>query len=103
MIYWPGKVEPRLDSTTLISNIDWVPTILASIEVREDNLPGINLLDMPNDMNNRTVFAEAFEHDIADIENPTQSLQYRIAIKYPWKLIYPDTSNYLEQQQSFLM
>ncbi len=93
MIYWPGKVEPRLDSTTLVSNIDLVPTILASAEVREDNLPGINLLDMPNDRNNRTVFAEAFDHDIADIRSPTQSLQYRIAIQNSWKLIEPDAVN----------
>lgn len=94
MFKWPGKIAPHMDTTTLVSAIDIVPTILAAcgLDIAE-NLPGTNVLD-PDKLNRRqTLFAEAFDHDIADLNAPNRSLQYRIGINYPWKLLLPDTSN----------
>jgi uncharacterized sulfatase len=36
------------------------------------------------------IYAEAYEHDIADVHQPTKSLQYQIGIEYPWKIILPN-------------
>ena len=44
-------------------------------------------------MKEKALFAEAYDHDIRDVNSPTLSLKYRIGISYPWKLILPDTSN----------
>ncbi|MCB0689296.1 MAG: sulfatase [Saprospiraceae bacterium] len=88
MIHWPGKVEAKMIDTIPASNIDIVPTILSAVGIDYDSLPGINLLDLTPDR--RVIYAEAFEHDVADVKIPTKSLQYQIAIEYPWKLILPN-------------
>lgn len=94
MFKWPGKIEARMDTTTLASSIDIVPTVLAACNLGPDEqLPGVNVLDRAALTARRGVFAEAFEHDIQDLDRPTQSLQYRIGIDYPWKILLPDTSN----------
>ena len=88
MIKWPGVVNPRIDKENPVSNIDIVPTILSAARIKYDDLPGLNLLgELPN---NRMIYAEAYEHDIEDIHQPTVSLQYQIGIEYPWKLILPN-------------
>ena len=93
MISWPGRVQPKLDNTTLASNIDIVPTILDAAGINSIELPGTNLLAETQAAQNRTVYAEAFAHDIADVHMPEKSLQYRIAVQFPWKLIVPESSN----------
>ena len=99
MFKWPGKIEPRLDSTSLVSSIDIVPTILASSSLKKDpNLPGINILDKERLNQRKTIFAEAFLHDIESLDEPTRSLTHRIGIQYPWKLILPDNTNLPDQQ-----
>ena len=98
MLRWPGTIKPKLDTVTQVSNIDIVPTILSASHLHaSEPLPGVDLLSEQSREKRDVVFAEAFEHDIADIEIPTKSLQYRIAIDYPWKLIVPDTSNVKEK------
>ncbi len=92
MIKWPGEIGTKVDSTTLVSNIDIVPTILGILGI-ENRLPGTNLLQVAERDHRKTIFAEAFDHDILDPSEPTRSLQYRIALEYPWKLILPDTTN----------
>ncbi|MCB0668469.1 MAG: sulfatase-like hydrolase/transferase, partial [Saprospiraceae bacterium] len=90
MLHWPGKIEPRLIDSIPASNIDLVPTILAAAGLSHDTLPGKNLLQL--DSERRIIYSEAFEHDIRDINDPAKSLQYQVAIEYPWKLILPNVS-----------
>lgn len=98
MFKWPGKIKPEMNTTTLASSIDIVPTILAACNLAKDeNLPGLNVMDRQS-MNNRTaIFAEAYEHDIQTLEEPTRSLTHRIGLDFPWKLIVPDTTNLPEE------
>jgi uncharacterized sulfatase len=94
MVKWPEMVDPLLDTITPVSSIDIVPTIYALCAIDIDaQLPGINLTDRPAVLERDVVFSEAFEHDIEDIDQPTKSLQYRVAIDWPWKIIEPDTTN----------
>ena len=94
MCKWPGKIVPNLDTTTLVSSIDIVPTVLAACELPEDkSLPGLNLMDATSLARRTTVFAQAFAHDIQSLAEPTQSLTHRIILSYPWKLILPDSTN----------
>ena len=64
-----------------MSSIDIVPTILAATGIApEEKLPGLNLLDLARNggKTDRTaLFGEVFDHDVADIDNPAASLQYR--------------------------
>ena len=98
MFRWPGKIKPKLDTTTLVSSIDLVPTIMAAAGLEKDEkLPGLNALS-PAELNQREVlFAEDFQHDIQDVEQPTRSLEHRMAIDYPWKLILPEPRNVPDQ------
>ena len=94
MFKWLGKIKPEINETTLVSSIDIVPTILAACNLgKDENLPGLNIMDRES-LNKRTaIFAEAYEHDIQTLEEPTRSLTHRIGLNYPWKLIVPDTTN----------
>ena len=94
MFKWPGKIKPEMNTTTLASSIDIVPTVLAACGLVEDeNLPGLNVLDRESLNNRAAIFAEAYEHDIQSLDEPTRSLTHRIGLSYPWKLIVPDTTN----------
>lgn len=94
MFKWPGKITPAINETTLASSIDIVPTVLAACKLDSDeSLPGINILDTEAREQRTSVFAEAYEHDIESLEEPTLSLTHRIGINYPWKLILPDSTN----------
>ena len=42
------------------------------------------------------IFGEIFEHDVADIDNPAVSLQFRWCIEGNWKLIVPKSGSPLE-------
>lgn len=91
MYSWPGKIEPKMDTTTLAGSIDIAPTILTALGLNPPaEMAGLNALDPAALSQRKYLFSEAYEHDVADVSQPTQSLQYRIAINYPWKLIVPD-------------
>ncbi len=91
MLHRPGHIDPRLDTTTLASAIDIVPTVLQACGLPpSDDLPGVDLLNREQTAQRTAIFAEAFDHDIADLEEPSASLQYRIGLSYPWKLIRPN-------------
>jgi arylsulfatase A-like enzyme len=99
MVRWPGKIKPMMDKNTLVSSVDLAPTILAACGIEPDeNLPGINLLPVcqgessPRD----TIYGEIFAHDVADIDDPSASLQYRWCIAGDWKLIVPRKGNQVE-------
>ncbi|MEL6254593.1 MAG: sulfatase [Bacteroidota bacterium] len=94
MFRWPGKITPAINETTLASSIDIVPTVLAACKLEKDeDLPGINILNADALKERSSIFAEAYEHDIASLEDPTLSLTHRIGLSYPWKMIIPDQTN----------
>ena len=91
MIRWPGKVEPGRDDSTLVSSIDFVPTILgaAGIGQRAD-VAGIDLLDRAALAERDRIFGEEFAHTSVDIERPVANLKYRSVVREDgWKLILP--------------
>jgi uncharacterized sulfatase len=86
MFRFPGKIEPRREETSLASTIDLVPTILTACGFESPkDLPGVNLLSETRS----EAFGEIFDHDVADIDNPQASLEYRWCIDGYWKLILP--------------
>jgi uncharacterized sulfatase len=93
MLRWPAKIKPRTDDATLVSSIDIVPTILAACGLKPDAaLPGVNLLPLAADgkpLTRDTVYGEIFAHDVADIDRPAASLEFRWCIEGTWKLILP--------------
>lgn len=98
MFRWPGKITPTHNESTLVSSIDIVPTVLAACDLEKDeSLPGINILNAEALQQRVSIFAEAYEHDIESLEEPTLSLTHRIGLSYPWKLILPDNRNRPEE------
>ncbi len=89
LLRWPGKIRSRYLEQP-ISSIDLVPTILAACDVDvPQQLPGVNLLDVCSGQSPApdAVFGEAFAHDIADIDDPLQSLLNVWCIEGRWKLL----------------
>lgn len=94
LVKWPGHVTPAKFDTP-VSSIDVVPTVLAATGVEtKEKLPGINLLDVAKNggKTDRTaLFGEIFDHDVADIDSPAASLQFRWTLSEGrWKLILPN-------------
>jgi arylsulfatase A-like enzyme len=91
MFSWPGVIPPGRRDDQLCSSVDIMPTALAAAGAPiPDNLPGYNLLPVLKSGQptpRRLVFGETFAHDVADIENPEESLLYRWVIEWPWKLL----------------
>ena len=57
---------------------------------RRKDLPGLNLLEnLKNEkpIKRKGIFGESFAHDIADVENPEESLLFRWTIEGKWKLL----------------
>jgi len=90
MFKYPGKIQPKMDREHLVSNVDIVPTIHGLLGL-EENLPGINVLDESELKSRRTVFAECYDHDIRNVDVPTETLLYKVAVENDWKLILPNT------------
>jgi uncharacterized sulfatase len=93
LLRWPGRIEPARYDDTLVSSIDLAPTILAAAGIpATDNMQGLNLLEVCRN-NGRTdrarLFGEIFDHDVANVDVPAESLQYRWGIEGDWKLILP--------------
>ncbi len=91
MFKWEGKITPLLDTVSLVSSVDMVPTVLSRLDMeRPEPLDGIDVLDADERQNRKTIFGEIYAHDFNSIPN---SLYYRIAISNPYKLIVPDKTN----------
>lgn len=93
IVRWPGRVTPALYDTP-VSTVDIVPTILAACGITPvEPLPGLNLLaiaDAKGQCERQSLFGEIFEHDVADIDDPSKSLLYRWTLSAGrWKLIQP--------------
>ena len=85
---WKGQIVPKMDTMSLVSSIDMIPTVLDLIgmEIPQD-LPGINVLDNEELDNREAIFGEIYEHDFTTVDS---SRQYRIVYTNPYKLIVPD-------------
>jgi len=96
MIYkWPGEIQARMDTTTFVSTNDMVPTVLEAVGIKSDReLPGINVLDRKALDERSAVFSEDYNHNVADVHHPTESLEHRVVLKRPWKLILPKEEDY---------
>ncbi|MDX1639489.1 MAG: sulfatase-like hydrolase/transferase [Balneolaceae bacterium] len=87
---WPGHLPAEMDTTTFMSSIDLVPTVLDILNISpEKKLPGINALDREARDTREAVFSSDYNHDIADVHDPTESLEHRVVLRSPWKLILP--------------
>ena len=88
MYKWAGKIKPNMDTKTVVSSIDMVPTVLDILNIdKPKNLPGLSVLDEEALENREEIFGEIYAHDFTTIES---SLFYTIAIAPPYKLIVPD-------------
>ena len=89
-VRWPGKVAAKRDDETLASVIDFVPTVLKACGVKvPSELPGLNLLDRPAMTARKSVFVEAYTHDIAALDHPERSLVTQVIISGWSKLHIP--------------
>lgn len=94
MVRWLGKVKPRRDETHLAISIDLAPTILRACGLQPTaDMTGVNLADTQAVAGREAVCGEVYAHDVADVNQPTKSLQYRWVIHDQWKLIDPDPAN----------
>jgi arylsulfatase A-like enzyme len=89
-VRWPGKVEPARDDETLAHVLDFPTTILDITGAKNPgDLPGLNLTDRAAMKARKTVFVEAYTHDIADLADPAKSRIADVVIDGWWKLIVP--------------
>ena len=106
MFKYPNKIQAQTDTENLVSNVDIVPTVLSLLGLEKGNLPGIDVLDGKALAARNTIFSEAYNHDITNIEVPTESILYKIAIEKDWKLILPNNEMVKEegntQQEQYL-
>lgn len=90
---WPGRIKPQRDDSSLVSSIDIMPTLLHLCDIPcPQGLPGLNVLDREALSKRRAVFGEVYAHNVADVDHPTKSLEYRWVIQDQWKLIVPADS-----------
>jgi uncharacterized sulfatase len=90
ILRWPGRIEPRRDEQTLVSSLDLAPTILAACGLQPtQEMRGVNLLDVAagKDPSRDTLAGEIYEHDVADLAQPTRGLLFSWCIRGQWKLI----------------
>jgi arylsulfatase A-like enzyme len=90
IVRWPGHGAPRRDERSLVSSLDVAPTILAAAGVSPTaEMTGINLLDVAAGKRpaHDNLAGEIFDHDVADLAQPTRGLLYRWCIREHWKLI----------------
>ena len=94
MVKWPGVVKPVMDTTTFVSSIDIVPTILSATGlVKAEQMLGVDMLDRTALNAREMIFSEDFMHDMQDQQDITKSLESRVVLKSPWKLIMPFRAN----------
>ncbi len=94
MISWPARLKPRMDTEHLASTVDLWPTIAALLGTKKPaDLPGVNLTDEQAVAQRQRIFGEQYTHNIADVDQPTRSLENRWVIDGWWKLITPDPRN----------
>lgn len=96
LLRWPGRIAPGRYET-LVSSIDVAPTLLAACGLKPtEEMTGLNLLEVCRQggrSSRERLFGEIFDHDVADVDVPARSLQYRWCIEGEWKLILPSAAD----------
>ncbi len=88
ILRWPGKVEPRLDTTTLVSSIDLAPTILRCTgQAVPGTMNGLDLRDTETLRERNTIYGYDGNHDIFDVDDRTSNLETRYIVHGEWKLL----------------
>lgn len=91
MFSWPGVIQPGKRGEQLCSSVDIVPTALAAAGVAvPKNLPGYDLLPVLKSGQptpRKEVFGETFDHDVANLDRPEDTLLYRWVVDGRWKLL----------------
>ena len=91
MFSWPNGDLKNGKRKDVISSIDLFPTVLAATGARvPEGLPGLNLMDSLKEekpVKRKGIFGETFAHDVADVDNPEDSLVFRWTIEGKWKLL----------------
>ncbi len=83
-----------MDTEHLASTIDLWPTLASLLGTQPPaDLSGIDLTNDTAVKARSTIFGEQYNHDIASVDAPTRSLEYRWIIEGNWKLIDPDPRN----------
>ena len=100
MFKYPGTIEPELNQNNIVSNIDILPTVYSLLGMDKRDLPGIDVLNINELENRNTIFAEAYNHDIINIEEPSASILYKVALDDNWKLILPNNETIVENASS---
>ena len=96
MYKWKGKIIPKMDTLSLASSLDMVPTVLGLLNMEAPSkLDGINVLDTNALSERETLFGEIYAHDFNTVDG---SLFYRMAISNPYKLILPDATNQADKK-----
>lgn len=90
MFKLPGVIKPKMDKSSLVSNIDLVPTVLDILNISFDSLPGISIMKKEKIENRETIFVECYNHDILNVEKPTETILYKVALNKKWKLMVPN-------------
>ena len=92
-VRWPGKVNPARDEETLAHVIDFAPTILNITGTKcPGDLPGLNLTNRSAIQARKSIFVEAYTHDIADLADPSKSRISDVVIDGWWKMIVPGSA-----------
>jgi len=88
---WPGVIQPGKRGEQLCSSVDIVPTTLAAAGASiPKNLPGYDLLPILKSGQptpRKEVFGETFDHDVANLDKPEDTLLYRWVVDGRWKLL----------------
>ena len=90
MFKLPGVIKPNMNKSSLVSNIDLVPTVLDILNISFDGLPGISIMEKEKIENRETIFVECYNHDILNVEKPTETILYKVALNKKWKLMVPN-------------
>jgi len=60
------------------------------LNINNDELPGINVLDKEASEKRETLFIECYNHDILNVEKPSETVLYKVALNKKWKLMVPN-------------
>jgi arylsulfatase A-like enzyme len=91
---WPGKIKPKMDHSNLTSSIDMAVTTMAAVGL--DPLPdmqGINIMDKKALKKRKVIYSQDFAHDMKGVNAKEETLESRILITSPWKIIVPGVAN----------
>jgi arylsulfatase A-like enzyme len=99
---WPKRIKPQMNTENLSSSIDIVPTTLAAVGLKsEANMEGINVMDEKAVRKRNVIYSLDFSHDMVQVDQPEKSLESRMIITTPWKMIVPDVAN--QQNKNVLL